>query len=563
MHVLVTSISVLNSVLFVALGLLALRRYVARRDSASVWLALAFAALTVIVTFGRLVPQHPHGFGADAAQRVEIELLVLFPYFLYRFGTTFVPPSRRLQVAVTALTVGLTVWTFALRHIPSSGEHRSAAFQAYVLVFLVHWSLLSVAVTARLWGAGRRQPAVARNRMELLSIASATLTLAIIGVAFSGSGHSAGALLVQLLGLFAAMAFLLGIDPPTALRTLWRQAEYERLQEAVRSLMTLATTRREIAERVLAPAAAVVGARGAELYDASGEVLFALGETSGPGEVRITQPDATLVAWTSAYAPFFGEEELRLLETITSLTGIALDRVRLFEQEHEARLALERANEVMADFIALAAHELRTPVTIIHGFVQTLNHLSDRLPEGQKEELRATLEQQTARMASLVEQLLDLSRLDANAIDVRPQPVELASRVREAVRAAAGARADEIEVELVPGEVTLDPSVLDHVVTNLVTNALRYGSPPVRVRASAADGHVRLAVEDAGPGVARELEETLFDRFTRGGVSRDRVAGTGLGLAIARAYARAHRGDLHYEPGHPRGARFVLVLPTV
>ena len=563
MHALVTSISIVNSVLFVALGLFALRRYVSRRDAASGWLTLAFATLTLIVTAGRLVPQHPHGLLANAAQRADIEMLVLFPYFLYRFATVFVPPSRRLQIAVTTLTVGLSVWTFALRHIPSSGEHRSPAFQAYIVVFLVHWTVLSVAVTARLWRAGRRQPAVARSKMELLSVASATLTLAIIGVAFSSGGHGAGDLIVQLLGLFAAVSFLLAIEPPTVLRMQWRQGEYERLQEAVRNLMTLATTRREIAERVVGPAAAVVGARGAELLDAEGTVLFALGETSGPGEVRVEQPNATLVAWTSPYAPFFGEEELRLLETIASLTGIALDRVRLFEQEHEARVALERANEVMANFVALAAHELRTPVTIIHGLVQTLNHLSARLPEVQKEELRETLEAQTARMASLVEQLLDLSRLDAEAIEVRPQPVELAARVREVVRAAAGARADEIVVDLPPGEVTVDPVVLDHIVTNLVTNALRYGEAPVRITASAANGHVRLAVEDAGPGVSRELEETLFDRFTRGGPSRDRVAGTGLGLAIARAYAQAHHGDLVYERGRPTGARFVLELPTV
>ena len=71
-----------------------------------------------------------------------------------------------------------------------------------------------------------------------------------------------------------------------------------------------------------------------------------------------------------------------------------------------------------------------------------------------------------------------------------------------------------------------------------------------------------MTVEDAGPGVAREIEETLFERFTRAGVSRDRVAGTGLGLAIARAYARAHRGDLRYEPAQPSGARFVVELPS-
>ena len=66
-----------------------------------------------------------------------------------------------------------------------------------------------------------------------------------------------------------------------------------------------------------------------------------------------------------------------------------------------------------------------------------------------------------------------------------------------------------------------------------------------------------------GPGVAHELEDTLFERFTRAGVSRDRVAGTGLGLAIARAYARAHRGDVRYERGQPSGARFVVDLPSV
>jgi signal transduction histidine kinase len=279
--------------------------------------------------------------------------------------------------------------------------------------------------------------------------------------------------------------------------------------------------------------------------------------------VRIEQPGATLVAWTSPYAPFFGDEELRLLETITSLTGIALDRVRLFEQEHDARVTLERANEVMANFVALAAHELRTPVTTIHGFVQTLNHLGDRLSDDQKTELRAALEQQTARMASLVEQLLDLSRLDADAVEVRPQPVELSQRLREVVDLAAGSRSDEVELAVEPGEVMLDPAVLDHIVTNLVTNALRYGEAPVRVTAACADGHVRLAVEDSGPGVAAELRETLFDRFTRAGLARDRVAGTGLGLAIARAYARAHRGDLVYEPGDPGGARFVLELPSV
>jgi two-component system sensor histidine kinase MtrB len=218
----------------------------------------------------------------------------------------------------------------------------------------------------------------------------------------------------------------------------------------------------------------------------------------------------------------------------------------------------------MANFVALAAHELRTPVTTVHGFVQTLNHLGDRLDEDQKQELRVALEQQTARMAALVEQLLDLSRLDARAIDIAPQAIGLRTRLREVVAIAAGARVGEVEVTVSgPDEAVVDPAVLEHIVTNLVTNALRYGRAPVLVSAAVVDGCLHLSVEDAGPGVAREIEETLFERFTRAGVARDRVAGTGLGLAIARAYALAHRGDLRYEPGQPAGARFVVELPSV
>lgn len=564
MHALVTALSAVSSLIFVALAIVGLRRWRRRRDVTAGWIALAFLSLGLIVTVGRLLPAHPHGLPEDTLLRLEIELLVLFPYLMYRFATAFVPPSKRLQRIVALLTVGLTVWTFALPTIPSAGEKRPQGFLIYLIAFLVHWTVLSVVVTVRLWRAGRRQPSVSRKRMRMLSFASATLTVAIIGTAFAGGTASIGAAVVQALGIVSGVGFLLGLDPPQFVRGEWRQAEQLRLQEAIRGLMTLATTRREIAERVLGPVAELVGAKAARVLDAEGKVLAELNRPA-PGDepVRVDQTGASILVWTSPYAPFFGEDELRVLDTVAALLGISLDRVRLFEQEHDSRVALERANELMTNFVALAAHELRTPVTTIHGFVQTLNHLGDRLDEEQKDELRLALEQQTARMASLVEQLLDLSRLDAEAVEVRPQHFDLGERLEEVVRVAAGSHAADVRVVVDGGgEANVDPSILDHIVTNLVTNALRYGQAPVEVTATVENGSVRLSVEDAGPGVAREIEETLFERFTRAGVARDRVAGTGLGLAIARAYARAHRGDLRYERGQPTGSRFVVDLPT-
>jgi signal transduction histidine kinase len=498
--------------------------------------------------------------------RFEIELLVLFPYLGYRFATGFVPPSRRLQRVVNLLTFGLSIWTFALPTVPAAGDPRPSGFLFYVVAFLVHWTLLSIVVITRLWRAGRGQPSVARVRMRMLSFASAALTVAIISSAFASSQDSVGAVVVQLLALMSGVAFLLGLDPPQFVRFSWRASEQQRLQEAIRSLMTLATTRAEVAQRVLGPVAALVGARGASIYDGDGNILaqqLVPQETGGIDPVRIEEPGVVLHVWTSPYAPFFGEDELRALHTVAALTGIALDRVRLFEQEHQARLALERANELMTNFVALAAHELRTPVTTVHGFVQTLNHLGDKLDESQKDELRLALEQQTARMAALVEQLLDLSRLDAEAVEVKPQELDLRQRLEDVVAVAAGSRLDDVRVEVIgPTVAVVDPSILDHIVTNLVTNALRYGQAPVLVSAVVDGGQVRISVEDAGPGVASEIEETLFERFTRAGVARDRVAGTGLGLAIAHAYARAHSGDLRYERGQPAGARFVVELPT-
>jgi signal transduction histidine kinase len=375
--------------------------------------------------------------------------------------------------------------------------------------------------------------------------------------------------------VLAGVAFLLGLDPPQIVRAYWRAPEQLRLQEAIRGLMTLAMTRTEVAERVLAPAAGLVGARRAAVFDADGTLYATLGvspdlarrlaDAPAPsGVVRVQQPGAMLLVWTSPYAPFFGEDELRSLDSMAALTGIALDRVRLFEEEHSARLALEHANSVMTNFVALAAHELRTPVTTVHGFVQTLNHLGDRLTEEQLREIRDALEQQTARMAGLVEQLLDLSRLDADAIHVSPEKVVLHERLADVVVVAAGTRATEVELEVAEdAEAVVDPAILDHIVTNLVTNALRYGRAPIRVTAIASHGQLRVSVEDSGPGVAREIESTLFERFTRAGVARDRVAGTGLGLSIARAYAQAHRGDLRYERCQPSGARFVVDLPSV
>jgi signal transduction histidine kinase len=552
-----------NLALFTVVAAAAVWVWRKHRERAGLWAALTFIALAGVVDAGPLLPDEPDEQWERIAVRVLIAALVLFPYLLYRFTLVFSPPSRRLSLLVGALTVLLVVWTFALPEVPSEGEEWPTSFLLYVAAFTLHWTLLAVVVTWRLWRAGRGEASVARRRMRLLAVAAATITAALLVAVASPNEGSVGDLVGAVLASVSAVLFFLGLAPPTVLRLWWRRPETARVQEAIAGLMG-ATSEREVTERVLQPMAEIVGAKGIELHDDRGELVGAYGlrdETEGR-VVPIELEGGHLAVWTSAYAPFFGADELAALRTMASLTMLALDRARLFAHEREARAQLERADEVKTNFIALAAHELRTPVATVHGLVETIYGRRSMLDAAQLEELETVLRGQTARMKSLVEQLLDLSRLEAEAVAIKPVALAVRPRVEQIVAVAAGEQAEDVEIDVDPHLVAeLDPEALDRILSNLVVNALRYGAGPVTVSARQNDRHFRLVVEDNGEGVAPEFVPDLFERFTRSRETPGRT-GTGLGLAIARSYAQAHRGDLVYERGDPNGARFQLVLPV-
>jgi len=222
-------------------------------------------------------------------------------------------------------------------------------------------------------------------------------------------------------------------------------------------------------------------------------------------------------------------------------------------------LDLLRAREqAMARFVALAAHELRAPATVVHGVAATMAARPEELTGERGPLLIQMLYDQSKRLVRLLDQLLDLSRLDAEAVVIDPHRFEVRPRVVDLVQSVAGERASEVDIDVDGAlEVNLDPEILDRIVGNLVTNALRHGSSPVRVGAEQTDRHFRLVVEDGGSGVDADLQARLFDRFA----GSSSGAGTGLGLAIAQSYAHAHGGRILYEQGSP-GARFRVVIPA-
>jgi signal transduction histidine kinase len=243
--------------------------------------------------------------------------------------------------------------------------------------------------------------------------------------------------------------------------------------------------------------------------------------------------------------------EVDLLTTFGTLIGAFLEKII----EHGQ---LRRLNELKSQFAAIASHELRTPAAAIYGAVQTLDTREAQLTQAQVSDLRRMLSVQSKRLFELVENLLDLSRLDSDSLRIVPTQLSVAERVTAVVAAVAH---DETTVEVdIPDHLTIfaDAQGFDRIVSNLLTNAVRHGAPPIVISARRIDGDFELCIEDHGPGVPDTFLGSMFDPFTRG---MGATEGVGLGLSIAHSYAHAHRGRLSYEAVDPHGARFRLLLP--
>ena len=248
----------------------------------------------------------------------------------------------------------------------------------------------------------------------------------------------------------------------------------------------------------------------------------------------------------------FSHEEVQLLELAAARAAAGLERALVYEE-------LIRLDQVRHSFITIASHELRTPATAIVGAALTLRDQADRLSGEDEWRLKEILADHATRLSRLIAQLLDVSRIENQALDLQPRRLRLAEHLRPMIDAVAGGV--RVEFDIPDGlELDADPNALERVISNLVGNAVRYGKPPIVVSAERHDGNVGVSVSDAGEGVPEDLRPQLFDQFARGSNSQG-SQGAGLGLAIARSYAQAQGGDLVYHPGE-RGARFELILPA-
>jgi signal transduction histidine kinase len=245
----------------------------------------------------------------------------------------------------------------------------------------------------------------------------------------------------------------------------------------------------------------------------------------------------------------------------------AAERVRAFEREREARTEAEAANRAKDEFVAMVAHELRTPLSAVAGWTTALR--SGRLDSEGRAHALEVIQQNVALQARIIEDIVDLTRIARGALSLQFGSVDLREIVvaaGEATLPTAAAGSVRLDVDIDAGErpVWADAARLQQATVNLLVNAIKH-SPPgstVRVRAESLAAEARIEVTDEGCGIAPEFLPHVFERYRQGG-GEGAGAGLGLGLAIVREVVELHGGRVEASsPGPGHGACFTIVLPA-
>jgi len=262
----------------------------------------------------------------------------------------------------------------------------------------------------------------------------------------------------------------------------------------------------------------------------------------------------------------FNEDEIELVSLLGRFLGSAVQNMRAYEAERATVEELRRLSALRADFVSLVSHELRSPMAAVIGSAKTLHQRWRELTPEQRESFLALIEHETNRLAELVGDVLDTSRIESGSFTYTFGEVDLGELVQESAAAAESGQ-DEVRIRaevrrplpLVRG----DRERLRQVITNLIDNAVKYSpaDAEVEIDAYAENGRISVEVRDRGPGVAPEHQTLIFEKFGR--VSGDHAKpGTGLGLFIARSIAQAHGGTLEIHSGPEHGSTFALVIPV-
>ncbi len=262
------------------------------------------------------------------------------------------------------------------------------------------------------------------------------------------------------------------------------------------------------------------------------------------------------------------DEDDRAISALIDQAAVAIERVQLVDESAKAETAIE-SERLRGALLSSLSHDLRTPLSSIMGAITSLRQLGEKMPPDARRDLLATIEEETARLSRFVSNLLDMTRLEAGALNVKRDLVDVGDTIRNAVaHARANFPSRKVEVSL-PVELPLvrgDATLLEQVVFNLLDNADKYVPAGLATEISAfAEGRrLVITITDKGPGIPQAELERVFEKFHRVAPGDGRPAGTGLGLSICRGLTAAMDGTIRAESpvGDGKGTRIVIELPV-
>lgn len=553
-----------------------------RGGSPGRWGAAAFVALAIAsVVSTSLIDR----IDSPWVTKAYVFAFLAFPYLLLRFSASFGAVRRGWVGAATVWTAATMVATAFLPYFPEDEMSSPGWYVAYISTGVLLWTALSLTTIVALWRSGRGQPTLARRRMRLMGAATGGLNLFIVASLVTDEG--AGELVVQILLFLGVVLFALGFAPPRLVRLAWRGPEQKALTRATEELVG-ATTVSEVTETLLPHVVRIVGGSGAALLDEHDAVVASFGDVRRIQErltskdehqtsvvLALTPPFGALVVATSPLTPFFGHEEMTLLRSLGALADISLARCVLTERERENQTALrlateeaQRASRAKDDFLSRVSHELRTPLNVVLGFGQILEmgSLDDEEHEAVEQILKAG-----RHLLEIINEVLDLSRIESGRMAISPEAVELADLAADAldlIRPLATDRSIRLTANLgtCHRHVMADRQRLKQVVLNLLSNAVKYNRDGGEVEVSCVrgqEGRLRLQVTDTGPGIPEKLLDKLFEPFERLGAEQGVIEGTGLGLALSKQLVELMDGEIGVATREGKGSTFWVELSVV
>jgi PAS domain S-box-containing protein len=258
---------------------------------------------------------------------------------------------------------------------------------------------------------------------------------------------------------------------------------------------------------------------------------------------------------------------------VVALIRDITERKRM-QQELEKRYEVEKAlserllelDGLKNDFVAMVAHDLKNPVTLVAGFAQLLATELGDTRDDRLRELVAGITEAAETQASLIDSILQMARVESGTLHYELVPFDITGLVRSTARQAAASFGEDrfhIETDEPPPVVFADPDRCRQVLTNLITNAIKFSDPktPIELRAVRSSGEVRVSVRDSGQGISPEDLDSIFDKFVRV-TSDDPLPGTGLGLYIAKRIVEDQGGKIEVSSSLGEGSEFTISLPA-